>query len=103
MMRTFLIGGCIADEAEMPDDVTPKQIQGFLDSLGEEDEAWFEINSYGGSCTAGLAIANLIKGCGRKTVAHVVGIAASISSVIACACTSPKYTEPGNSGDGPMV
>ncbi len=89
-MKTFLIGGCIADEAEMPDDVTPKQIQGFLDSLGEEDEAWFEINSYGGSCTAGLAIANLIKGCGRKTVAHVVGIAASISSVIACACDELK-------------
>ena len=85
-MKSFLIGGCIADEKEMPDDVTPKQVQGFLDSLDDGEEALFEINSYGGSCTAGLAVANLIKACGHKTVAHVVGIAASISSVIACSC-----------------
>ena len=89
-MKTFLIGGCIADEIEMPDDVTPKQIQAFLESLDDGEEACLEINSYGGSCTAGLAIANLIKSCGHKTAAHVVGIAASISSVIACSCDELK-------------
>lgn len=47
------------------------------------------INSPGGSCYGGIAIANMIKELsrnGHKTTAFVEGLAASIASVIMCAC-----------------
>ena len=58
---------------------------------GEEVE--FEITSYGGSVSAGIAICNLIKKAsaqGHKSTAHVIGIAASMASGIACACDELK-------------
>lgn len=48
-----------------------------------------QINSPGGSVYAGIAIANMIKQLsmnGHKTIAFVEGLAASIASVIMCAC-----------------
>lgn len=90
-MKTFLISGAIiSDESEAWsfEDVTPAQVKSFLSNLDEGEEATFEINSPGGSVTAGIAICNLIKQArleGHKIYTHVIGIGASISSVIACA------------------
>lgn len=95
-MKTFLIAGSIVDtdaDRETFEDVTPVQINAFLNKLEPNEEAVFEITSYGGSVTAGLAICNLIKQAsanGHKTTAHVIGIAASMASAIACACDELK-------------
>ena len=95
-MKSFLIAGCIVDDESQAwaiEDVTPTQIKEFLSNLEDGEDVTFEINSPGGSCTAGIAISNLIKKCsaeGHKTTAHVIGIAASIASVIACSCDELK-------------
>ena len=47
-----------------------------------------DITSYGGSVSAGIAICNLLKQAsanGHRTKSHVIGIAASMASAIACA------------------
>ena len=91
-MKTFLIAGSIVDtdaDRETFEDVTPVQINAFLNKLEPNEECVLEITSYGGSVTAGLAICNLLKKAsaeGHKTTAHVIGIAASMASAIACAC-----------------
>ena len=95
-MKTFLIAGSIVDtdaDRETFEDVTPVQINAFLNKLESNEEAVFEITSYGGSVSAGIAICNLIKKAsaeGHKTTAHVIGIAASMASAIACACDELK-------------
>ena len=95
-MKTFLIAGSIVDtdaDRETFEDVTPVQINAFLNKLEPSEEAVFEITSYGGSVSAGLAICNLLKKAsaeGHKTTAHVIGIAASMASAIACACDELK-------------
>lgn len=61
----------------------------FINKLETGDSIQLDITSYGGSVTAGLAICNLLKQAsanGHKTTAHVIGIAASMASVIACSC-----------------
>lgn len=65
---------------------SPRSLRAFLDGLGEGDEAEIEINSPGGLVILGVEMANAIKNCKNKIVAHVTGIAASMASVIACAC-----------------
>ncbi len=95
-MRQFIIAGCIVDtdaDRTTYEDVTPAQVNSFLSELQDGEEAEFEITSFGGSVTAGLAIANLIKQSsanGHKITAHVVGIAASMASAITCACDVVK-------------
>lgn len=95
-MKIFLIAGSIVDtdaDRETFEDVTPVQINAFLNKLEPNEEAVFEITSYGGSVSAGIAICNLIKKAsaeGHKTTAHVIGIAASMASAIACACDELK-------------
>ena len=95
-MKTFLIAGSIVDtdsDKETFEDVTPVQVNAFLNKLEPDEEAVLEITSYGGSVTAGLAICNLFKKAsaeGHKTTAHVIGIAASMASAIACACDELK-------------
>ena len=95
-MKTFLIAGSIVDtDADKVtfEDVTPVQINSVLSKLEPDEELELEITSYGGSVTAGLAICNLLKKAsaeGHKTTAHVVGIAASMASAIACACDELK-------------
>lgn len=63
-----------------------RPIKEFLAGLGEGEEAEIEINSPGGLVIVGVEIANAIKNCKAKITAHVTGIAASMASVIACAC-----------------
>ena len=95
-MKTFLIAGSIVDtdaDRETFEDVTPVQVNTFLSKLEPNEECVLEITSYGGSVTAGLAICNLLKKAsaeGHKTTAHVIGIAASMASAIACACDELK-------------
>jgi len=95
-MKNFLIAGSIVDtdaDRETFEDVTPVQINSVLSKLEPDEELELEITSYGGSVTAGLAICNLLKKAsaeGHKTTAHVVGIAASMASAIACACDNLK-------------
>lgn len=95
-MKTFLIAGSIVDtdaDRETFEDVTPVQINAFLNKLEPNEECVLEITSYGGSVTAGLAICNLLKQAsanGHKTTSHVIGIAASMASAIACACDELK-------------
>ena len=91
-MKSFLIYGCIVDDESQAwaiEDVTPKNVKEFLSTLDDGEDVTFEINSPGGSCTAGIAISNMIRKCsaeGHRTIAHVMGIAASMASVVACAC-----------------
>lgn len=95
-MKNFLIAGSIVDtDADRMtfEDVTPTQINAALNKLEPNEEFELTITSYGGSVSAGLAICNLLKKAsaeGHKTTAHVVGIAASMASAIACACDELK-------------
>ena len=96
MTKKFLIAGSIIDtdaERETYEDVTPAQVNAFLNKLGPNDDVQLDITSYGGSVSAGIAICNLLKQAsanGHKTIAHVIGIAASMASAIACACDTLK-------------
>lgn len=91
-MKTFLIAGSIVDtdaDKETFEDVTPTQVKAFLDKLDDGEDVQIDITSYGGSVAAGVAICNLLKQAsanGHKTKSHVIGIAASMASAIACAC-----------------
>ena len=95
-MAKFLIAGTIVDtqaDRYTPEDVCPEMISAFIKGLGDGEEIELEITSYGGSVPAGLAIANMLKMAsteGHKTTAHVIGIAASMASAIACACDELK-------------
>ena len=92
MTKKFLIAGSIVDtdaERETYEDVTPAQVNAFLNKLEPNDDVQLDITSYGGSVSAGIAICNLLKQAsanGHKTKSHVIGIAASMASAIACAC-----------------
>lgn len=91
-MARFLIDGEIVErEADKisQEDICPADFQRFADSLeeGEEVEIW--LNSLGGDVFAGLRICSLIshlRSEGHHSTAVVTSIAASIASVIACAC-----------------
>ena len=87
-IKTFSIFGEIVDSQSDRwgwDDVCPDMFNYFLQNeVQDGDEIVVEINSVGGSVTAGITIHNLLKNCGHKTTARVLGLAASISSVIAC-------------------
>lgn len=87
MAKAFnLFGDIVDNDADrwFGSDVTPAI---FIDWLAKQDgDIEVNINSNGGSVTAGLAIANAIKGYNKGDVTcNVLGIAASMASVIACA------------------
>lgn len=96
MSKKFLISGSIVDtdaDRFTFEDVTPAQVNAVLGKLESDEDIELEITSYGGSVSAGLAICNLLKKAsaeGHKTTAHVIGIAASMASAIACACDEMK-------------
>lgn len=96
MAKTFKLDGEIANEtcnAWFGRTVGPDAIDNFLGGLEDGEEATIEINSPGGDVLAGLAMANAIKNCKAKVKAHVVGLAASMASVVACACDSIDLEE----------
>lgn len=57
-----------------------------LEGLGQLDTVNLYINSFGGSCYEGHAVANILRRCKAKTVAHIDAYACSVASIIACAC-----------------
>lgn len=67
------------------DDKCPEDVRAFLDEVGEVKQLDIHINSGGGSVFGGIAIYNLLKAKNCHKDVWVDGIAASISSVIACA------------------
>lgn len=98
-MKTFAIYGTIIDtEAErtVKEDLTPAQFRAFVSKLNPNEELEIDINSPGGSVYGGIAIANMIRKLsanGHKVTAIVEGLAASIASVIMCACDRIRLHE----------
>ena len=68
-----------------PDDKAPKDVQDFLDQLGDVSKINVHINSGGGSVFGGIAIYNILKRHAAEITVYVEGLAASIASVIAMA------------------
>ena len=90
-MAKFYLNGDIVDNGDEWDCpcVSPNMLKGFIDGLAENEDIEIEITSFGGSCTAGNAMVSMLRSAsanGHRTIAHVVSIAASMSSVVACAC-----------------
>lgn len=90
-MAKFYLNGDIVDNGQNWGDgyVSPKMLKEFIDGLQDGEEIEVEITSFGGSCTAGNAMVSMLRSAssnGHRTRAHVVSIAASMASVVACAC-----------------
>ena len=67
------------------DNQFPASVRDFLkDYKGKEIE--IHVNSGGGSCFAGICIAEIIRQHEGKTVAFIDGLSASIATIISCAC-----------------
>lgn len=94
--KKFSLIGEIADfdyHGAWGDYNSPKPLRDFLAGVTAADEVEIEINSPGGSVVQGVEMANLIKNCPAHTVAHVIGVAASMASVIVCACDEIEMEE----------
>ena len=81
-----LFGDIVANDADrwFESDVTPAIFVGWLQKQTGDVE--ININSNGGDVAGGLAIANAIKAYTKgETVCNVLGVAASMASVVACA------------------
>ena len=72
---------------------SPRSLKDWLATLDANDEGEITINSPGGSVILGVEMANAIKNCKARIVAHVTGVAASMASVIACACDAIEMEE----------
>ena len=72
---------------------SPKSLKAFLDTLNPGEEAEIEVNSPGGSVIQGIEMANAIKNSKAVIIAHVTGLAASMASVIVCACDRIEMEE----------
>lgn len=71
------------------------EIRDKLNKIGTPSTLNIYINSFGGYCHEGHAVANMLRRYKGKTVAHIDGYACSVASVIACACDEvrmPKNT-----------
>lgn len=96
MTRTYNIyGDIISQDSERwsVDDVSPNDFNTFVSTVEDGDDIELHVNSFGGSCTGGIAIANSIKQLiskGHKVTCYVDGCACSIASVIACSCSELK-------------
>lgn len=73
--------------------IGPDAVSGFLAGCAPGERVKLEINSSGGLVIPGMAIANSIKNSKAHVVAHVVGLAASMASVIMCACDEIQLEE----------
>jgi len=87
MAKQFnILGDIVANDGErwFESDVVPGMVIGWL--AKQDGDIEININSNGGDVAGGLAIANAIKAYtkGKKTC-NVLGVAASMASVIACA------------------
>ncbi len=86
-MKTFnLLGDIVQDDSQkyFESDIVPAMVIGWL--AKQDGDIEVNINSLGGSVMAGLAIANALKAYSKgKVTANVLGVAASMASVVACA------------------
>ena len=73
--------------------IGPDAVTDFLATAAPGERVKIEINSPGGLIVPGLAMANSIKNSKAHVVAHVTGIAASMASVIMCACDEIQLEE----------
>lgn len=73
--------------------IGPDAVSKFLKGCADGEKVKIEINSPGGNVIAGLAMANAIKNSKAHVIAHIVGIAASMASVVACACDEIQMEE----------
>lgn len=81
-----ILGDIVANDGERwwESDIVPGMVIGWLNK--QDGDIEININSNGGDVAAGLAIANAIKAYSKgKTTCNVLGVAASMASVIACA------------------
>ena len=81
-----ILGDIVANDGERwwESDVVPGMVIGWLKK--QEGDIEININSNGGDVAGGLAIANAIKAYSKgKKTCNVLGVAASMASVIACA------------------
>lgn len=91
-MAEFLLYGTVVgsdQERESEYDVAPVDFRKFMETVEDGEDVVVEINSPGGNVTDGITIAQMIRQAssdGHRTVARVRGLAASIASVIMCAC-----------------
>lgn len=95
-MKTYKLNGEITDfefHNDFWDFCSPKGLCKFLDGLTAGEKAVIEINSPGGLVVQGVEMANAIKNSKAHLIAHVTGIAASMASVIACACDEIEMEE----------
>jgi len=86
-MNVFnLLGDIVQDDSQkyFESDIVPAMVIGWL--AKQDGDIEVNINSLGGSVMAGLAIANAFKAYSKgKVTANVLGVAASMASVVACA------------------
>ena len=73
--------------------IGPDAVSAFLADCQPGERVKIEINSAGGYVIPGMAICNSIKNSQAHVVAHVVGLAASMASVIMCACDEIQLEE----------
>lgn len=73
--------------------IGPDSVSDFLATCAPGERVKIEINSPGGAVIPGMAMANSIKNSQAHVVAHITGIAASMASVIACACHEVQMEE----------
>ena len=73
--------------------IGPEAVTDFLAEAQPGERVKIEINSPGGLIVPGLAMANSIKNSKAHVVAHVTGIAASMASVVMCACDEIQLEE----------
>ena len=99
-MKTFKLDAEIAQKTQNVNfcgfqfrTIGPDSLEAFLKECAVGEKVKIEINSPGGSVIAGLAMANMIKNSKAHVIAHVVGIAASMASVVACACDEIQMEE----------
>ena len=87
MAKQFnILGDIVANDGErwFESDVVPGMVIGWL--AKQDGDIEININSNGGDVAGGLAIANAIKAYSKgKKTCNVLGVAASMASVIACA------------------
>ena len=95
-MKKYMLNGEIADfdyHSDLWDFCGPKSLKAFLGDLKAGEKAVIEINSPGGLVISGIEMANAIKNSKAHLIAHVTGIAASMASVVACACDEIRMEE----------
>ena len=66
--------------------ITPQDFKEAMAGLESCSTIELHLNSYGGDATVGIAIGNLLKQSGKRTVCVVEGIAASAAFTIAMSC-----------------